>query len=103
MMVLRILFCLFLLLSGSVDAKIGDGDTIDFTPLPNEFCNSESNQKQRELLAQYPKDEGIIKLYASYLGLCQLVAEGVISEYAASIFWAEQRNALIQGRKVSAE
>lgn len=37
--------------------------------------------------------------YASYLGLCQLVADGSISEHAASIFWAEQREALLHERR----
>lgn len=50
-------------------AAIGDGDKFDFLPIPGEFCNPESDQKQRDLFKQYPKDEGIINLYAHYLGL----------------------------------
>lgn len=95
----KILLCLLLFLSESATAKIGGGDNIDFSPLPNEFCNSDAKQKQRDLLRQYPKDEGIIMLYAYFIGLCQLVADGNISEHTASIFWAEQRDALLKERK----
>jgi hypothetical protein len=80
-------------------AAIGDGDKFDFLPIPGEFCNPESDQKQRDLFKLYPKDEGIINLYAYYLGLCQLVEDGSITEQTASVLWAEQRNRLIENRK----
>lgn len=95
-----VLFILFSI-SDSAVAAIGNGDTLDFTPLPNEFCNSESDRKQRELLDKYPKDQEIIKLYALYIGLCRLADDGKISEHAASILWAEQRDNLISKRKRS--
>ncbi|MDX8126449.1 hypothetical protein QLH52_04095 [Methylomonas sp. OY6] len=44
-------------------------------------------------------NEGIINLYAHYLGLCQLVDDGSITEQAASVLWLEQRNSLIEKRK----
>lgn len=98
-MTIKIILCALLFFSKSTSAKIGGGDNIDYAPLPHEFCNNVSNQKQRNLLNRYPKDEGIIKIYAYYLGLCQLVADGNISEHAASIFWTEQRDALLKERK----
>lgn len=90
---------MLLLFAGTGFAAIGDGDKFDFLPIPGEFCNTESDQKQRELFKRYPKDEGIINLYAHYLGLCQLVNDGNISEQTASVLWAEQRNRLIENRK----
>lgn len=80
-------------------AAIGDGDKFDFLLIPGEFCNTASDQKQRDLFKRFPKDEGIINLYAQYLGLCQLVQDGSINEQTASVLWAEQRNRLIENRK----
>lgn len=93
------LFAALLLYSTMGFAAIGDGDKFDFLPIPGEFCNAESNQKQRDLFTQYPADEGIINLYAHYLGLCELVRDGSISEQTASVLWAEQRNRLVEKRK----
>ncbi|QSB01878.1 hypothetical protein JWZ98_02660 [Methylomonas sp. EFPC1] len=95
----KLICCFLLILSQTAKAAIGGGDNIDFATLPNEFCNADARQKQHELLSQYPKDEGIIKLYASFIGLCQLVADGNISEHTASMFWAEQRDKLLQERR----
>lgn len=97
-MKIGILFWL-LMLSETANAVIGGGDNIDFAPLPNEFCNNDAKQKHKDLLSQYPKDEGIIKLKAYFIGLCQMVANGKISEHDASIFWAEQREELLQERR----
>ena len=94
-----VVFCLLIILAESATAAIGSGDNIDFAPLPNEFCNDDARQKHKNLLSQYPKDEGIIKLNAYFIGLCQLAADGNISEHEASIFWAEQREALLQKRQ----
>ncbi len=94
----RLLSYLLLILSETAIAAIGGGDNIDFAPIPNQFCNADAKQKQHKLLNQYPKDEGIIKLYASFIGLCQLVADGNISEHTASIFWTEQRDELLKDR-----
>lgn len=80
-------------------AAIADGDKFDYLPLPGEFCNAASEQKQRDLFKQYPDDEGIINLYAHYLGLCQLVRDGSITEQTANVLWLEQRNRLIDARK----
>lgn len=91
--------CLLLILSETANAAIGDGDNIDFAPLPNEFCNTEAKQKHQDLLSQYPKDEGIIKLNAYFIGLCQMVVNRDISEHDASIFWTEQREELLQERR----
>jgi hypothetical protein len=98
-MVVKGLFTMLLLFATMSFAAIGDGDQFDFLPTPGEFCNPESDQKQRDLFKQYPKDEGITNLYAHYLGLCQLVRDGSITEQTASILWAEQRNRLIESRK----
>ena len=98
-MITRLLLVFILLICKGALAAIGDGDSIDFAPFPNEFCNNKSDQKQRELLKRYPRDAGIIKIYALYIGLCQLVEQGSISEHAASILWIEQKEALIEDRK----
>jgi len=90
---------LLLILSEAVNAAIGGGDNIDFAPLPNEFCNTEAKQKHKDLLRQYPKDEGIIRLNAYFIGLCQMVGNGDISEHDASIFWTEQREDLLRERR----
>ena len=95
----RVIFCLLIVLTESATAVIGGGDNIDFTPLPNEFCNDAARQKHKNLLSQYPEDEGIINLNAYFIGLCQLVTDGNISEHEASIFWAEQRDKLLQERR----
>lgn len=98
-MYIRMFFAALLLFALDAAAAIGDGDRADFIPLPGEFCNPGSDQKQRDLFKAYPKDEGIINLYALYLGLCQLVIDGSISEQSASIQWAIERNKLIENRK----
>jgi hypothetical protein len=98
-MYVRLLFMAVFLFTLDAVAAIGDGDSADFIPLPGEFCNHDSDQKQRDLFKAYPKDEGIINLYALYLGLCQLVIDGRISEQTASIQWAIERNKLIEKRK----
>jgi hypothetical protein len=98
-MVSKCLFTTLLLFATTGFAAIGDGDKFDYMPIPGEFCNSLSDQKQRDLFRQYPKDEGIINLYAQYLGLCQLVHDGSITEQTASVLWVEQRNSLIENRK----
>ena len=72
----RVIFGLLLILSETAKAAIGGGDNIDFAPFPNEFCNADAKQKHKDLLSQYPKDDGIIKLNAYFIGLCQLVANG---------------------------
>ena len=95
----HLLFAALLLLALDAQAALGDGDQIDFIPIPGEFCNADSDSKQRELFKQYPKDEGIINLYALYLGLCQLVHDGSITEQSANIKWLEHRNTLIQNRQ----
>lgn len=95
----HLLFAVILLLALDTQAALGDGDQIDFIPIPGEFCNADSDSKQRELFKQYPKDEGIINLYALYLGLCQLVHDGSITEQSANIKWLEHRNTLIQNRQ----
>ncbi|MEI8570978.1 hypothetical protein U737_18895 [Methylomonas sp. LW13] len=99
MVVGEVLFTTLLLFATTGLAAIGDGDKFDFLPVPGEFCNSTSDQKQRDLFKHYPDDEGIINLYAHYLGLCQLVHNGSIAEQAASVLWLEQRNSLIEKRK----
>jgi hypothetical protein len=98
-MLSHLLFAALLLLALDAQAALGDGDQIDFIPFPGEFCNADSDSKQRELFKQYPKDEGIINLYALYLGLCQLVHDGSITEQSANIKWLEHRNELIQNRQ----
>ncbi|WP_445368162.1 hypothetical protein ACH5Y9_00950 [Methylomonas sp. BW4-1] len=95
----RVIFCLLIILAESATAAIGGGDNIDFAPLPNEFCNDDARQKHKNLLSQYPKDEEIIKLNAYFIGLCQLAADGNLSEHDASIFWSEQRDKLLQERR----
>lgn len=97
-MIVNWLFAALMLFTTMGLAAIGDGDKFDLLPIPGEFCNPVSDQKQRNLFKQYPKDEGIINLYAQYLGLCQLVQDGSITEQTASILWAEQRNRLIEKR-----
>jgi hypothetical protein len=99
----NLLFTVLLLFALDASAALGDGDKIDFLPIPGEFCNADSNNKQRELFKQYPKDEGIINLYALYLGLCRLVNEGSITEQAASVHWTVQRNELIEKRRSAAK
>ncbi|AMK75952.1 hypothetical protein EDE11_108163 [Methylomonas methanica] len=99
MTVREVLFTTLLLFATTGLAAIGDGDKFDFLPVPGEFCNSASDQMQRDLFKHYPDDEGIINLYANYLGLCQLVHDGSITEQAASVLWLEQRNSLIEKRK----
>jgi hypothetical protein len=99
----KIVFTVLLLLALDANAALGDGDKIDFLPIPGEFCNSDSDSKQRELFKQYPNDEGIINLYALYLGLCRLVNDGSITEQAASVHWTVQRNELIQKRRSAAK
>ncbi len=94
-----VIFCLLIVLTESATAVIGGGDNIDFTPLPNEFCNDDARQKHKNLLSQYPKDEGIINLNAYFIGLCQLALDGNITEHDASILWAEQRDELLQKRR----
>jgi hypothetical protein len=98
-MVVKLLFTTLLLFTTIGFAALGDGDIIDFVQIPGEFCNSVSDQKQRDLYNHYPNDEGITNLYAHYLGLCQLVQDGSITEQAASVLWIEQRNNLIEKRK----
>ncbi|MGY6276900.1 hypothetical protein [Methylomonas sp. MgM2] len=98
-MIARIVFLILFWGWDSAVAVIGGGDRIDLVPLPNEFCNSDSIRKQNELLKKFPEDEGIIKIYALYIGLCRLVDDGKISEYTANILWSEQRNKLINERK----
>ena len=98
-MVSKVLFTTLLVFTTAGFAALGDGDRFDFMPIPGEFCNAQSDQKQRDLFKQYPKDEGIINLYALYLGLCQLVHDGSITEQTASVLWTEQRNRLIENRK----
>jgi hypothetical protein len=83
----------------TANAAIGGGDNIDFAPLPSEFCNADATQRHKDLLTQFPKDEGVIKLYAYFIGLCQLVGNGDLSEHEASIFCAEQRDELLQERR----
>ncbi len=95
----HLLFAALLLLALDAQAALGDGDQIDFIPIPGEFCNADSDNKQRELFKQYPKDEGIINLYALYLGLCHLVHDGSITEQSASVHWTVKRNELIQNRQ----
>ncbi len=95
----KVLLTFLLLFALDARAALGDGDQIDFIPFPGEFCNADSDSKQRELFKQYPKDEGIINLYALYLGLCQLVHDGSITEQSANIKWLEHRNTLIQNRE----
>lgn len=99
----HLLFSVVVLLSLDANAALGDGDKIDFLPIPGEFCNSDSDNTQRELFKQYPNDEGIINLYALYLGLCRLVNDGSITEQAASVYWTVQRNELIEKRRSAAK
>ena len=98
-MIVKLLFTTLLLFATIGLAAIGDGDKFDFLPIPGEFCNAASDQKQRDLFKQYPDDEGIINLYAHYLGLCQLVQDASITEQTANVLWLEQRNRLIENRR----
>lgn len=98
-MLIKGVFAALLLISIDALAAIGDGDKVDFIPIPGEFCNSESGQKQQALFRQYPKDMGIAKLYALYLGLCRLVDDGNLDEQSASMEWAIERDKLIEARK----
>lgn len=97
-MFLKIVITALILFATDSMAAIGDGDQIDFTTIPGEFCNSESDRKQQNLLKTFPNDMGIINVYALYLGLCQLVANNTITEQAASIHWAIERDKLIENR-----
>ncbi len=99
----KVLFTSLLVLALDAQAALGDGDRIDFLPIPGEFCNADSDRTQRELFQQYPKDEGIINLYALYLGLCRLVNEGSVTEQGASVHWTVQRNELIEKRRSAAK
>lgn len=92
-----------LLLSMEARSAIGDGDPIDFAPIPGEFCNHESDQTQQRLLKQFPGDMGIAKLYALYIGLCHLVNDKVITELSASMEWTIERDRLIDMRRARRE
>lgn len=67
--------------------------------LPGEFCNAEREGDHKSLLQHYPKDTGIINIYALYLGLCKLVSIGTISEEKASELWEEERDQLVEKRR----
>lgn len=86
------------LLSLDANAVLGEGDKFDFTPLTGEFCNQVNDQKQLALLKQFPSDMGIVKLYGLYIGLCQLISDGVVTEYVASMEWGIEREKLLATR-----
>lgn len=92
-------FAALLLTAIDASAAIGDGDKVDFIPIPGEFCNGESERKQQALFEAYPKDMGIAKVYALYIGLCRLVNDGKLDEYSAGMEWGIERDKLIEARK----
>lgn len=94
-----LMFIALWLLYIDANAALGGGDAIDFTPIPSEFCNQESNRKHKALFDKYPKDIGIAKIYSLYIGLCQLVTNGDLTEYAAQEEWMHEREKLIESRK----
>lgn len=98
-MKMKVWFTTLFLIAFNAMAAIGDGDLVDFTPIPSEFCNSENDQKHQTLLKSYPDDIGIINIYALYLGLCRLVENGTITEQAANIHWILERTKLLEERK----
>lgn len=102
-MFLKIVITALILFTTDLMAGIGAGDQIDFTTIPGKFCNSDSDQKQKNLLQSYPNDRGIINVYALYLGLCQLVENHTITEQAASIHWAIERDKLLENRSATSK
>lgn len=102
-MFMRILFTILFLFSFHATAAIGGSDAIDLMPMPNEFCNSKNKQTQQDLLKRYPKNVGIINIYAMYLGLCQLVKNGSIDENTAGIHWAIERDKLLESLKAASK
>ncbi|WP_064042172.1 hypothetical protein [Methylomonas koyamae] len=95
----RLLGLILLIISQTANAAIGGSDQIDLAPLPNEFCNADAREKQQTLLNKFPRDEGIIKHYAFFIGLCQLAADGHLTEREAGLFWARQRDELLRERQ----
>ncbi len=43
----KIVFTVLLLSALDANAALGDGDKIDFLPIPGEFCNADSDSKHR--------------------------------------------------------
>jgi len=90
----------FLLLSFHARAKVDQPKLSDNEfVMPGEFCNADSNDKQKVLLDQYPHDAGssicmhCIWAYAKWCMWARL------PEQAANQQWQAERDKLIQSRK----
>lgn len=96
------LFLLLTIISAPAAQAFFDDNEVNFSggavqsPV---FCNSTRKSKQKSLAQRFPKDEGILKVYAVYLGLCQMVASGDISEDDAALLWDSERARLIDNRR----
>jgi hypothetical protein len=63
------------------------------------YCHSEENKQEFEdLLVKFPKDEGIIKLYAIREGLCAMIDSGKVPLDVGIDIWEAERSRLITER-----
>ncbi|MDT4330838.1 hypothetical protein ACQE3E_17555 [Methylomonas sp. MED-D] len=79
----------------AVTSKLTEIETV----MPGELCNAQSNDALQKLMEKHMDDRGIINLYALYLGLCQLVHQGTITEQVASEQWVPEKTRLIESRR----
>ncbi|WP_427551838.1 hypothetical protein ACQE3D_24695 (plasmid) [Methylomonas sp. MS20] len=93
----RAIFLLLVALNAqsAVTSNVFEIETI----MPGELCNGQSNDALQKLMDKHPDDRGIINLYALYLGLCQLVHQGNISEQVALDQWVPEKTKLIESRR----
>jgi len=64
----KIVFTVLLLLSLDANAALGDGDKIDFLPIPGEFCNADSDNTHVNCLGNIQMMKASLIFMRSILG-----------------------------------
>lgn len=68
-------------------------------PTTKNYCHAPENKQQFEqMLAQYPNDPGIIKLYALREGLCAMIDKGQVTLETGIDIWDEERSKIVIDR-----
>lgn len=68
-------------------------------PQSKNYCHAPENKQQFErMLAQFPNDPGIIKLYALREGLCAMIDKGQVSLETGIDIWDEERSKIVIDR-----
>ena len=57
------------------------------------YCHSQENKQQfDQMLSEYPKDQGVVKLYALRVGLCGMIDKGQIDLDTGIDIWELERS-----------